>query len=230
MPLGAILATGWASGLNVYGTALLLGFAGRMDWADTPSALQHTWVLAVLGVMYALEFVVDKIPFLDSAWDVVHTAIRPLGGALLGGALAHDGGSSEVLAALLGGGFALTAHGAKASTRVLINTSPEPVTNVTASLGEDGIVAGMVALAIAEPVIAGTVAVLAMIVSIVVIWLVVRALRRLRRRWRDWWSRRRPADDPGSSEVLPAPEGFVHGRRAANPRTPHDPAARAGEK
>jgi len=195
MPLGAILATGWASGLNLYGTALLLGVAGRLDWADTPAALQHSWVLAVLGVMYALEFVIDKIPFVDSAWDAIHTAIRPLGGALLAAAMANDAGSSEVLAALLGGSFSLTAHGAKASTRVLINTSPEPVTNIAASLGEDGIVAGMVGLALAQPVIAGSVAVVAAILSLVVIWLVVRALRRLHRRWRGWWSRRRPTDD-----------------------------------
>jgi len=205
MPFGAILATGWASGLNVYGTALLLGLAGRFEWADTPTRLQESWVLAVLGIMYAFEFVVDKIPYLDSAWDAVHTAIRPIGGALLGGALAHDAGSSEVIGALFSGTFALSAHGAKATSRVLINTSPEPVTNVAASLGEDGLVAGMVGLAIAAPVIAGTVAVLAAIVSVIVIWLVVKALRRVHRRWRTWWSGRpvRGAPPPGES----APRG-----------------------
>jgi len=206
MPLGAILATGWASGLNVYGTALLLGLAGRLEWADTPTRLQETWVLVVLGVMYAVEFVVDKIPYLDTAWDAVHTAIRPIGGALLGGALAHDAGSSEIIGALLSGTFALSAHGAKATSRVLINTSPEPVTNVAASLGEDGLVAGMVALAIAEPVIAGTVAVLAAIVSVIVIWLVVKALRRLRRRWRTWWSAR-PFSGRQPPEEASAPPG-----------------------
>ena len=192
MPLGAILATGWASGLNLYGTALLLGVAGRLDWADTPAVLQRGWVLAALGVLYSLEFVVDKVPVLDSAWDAVHTAIRPLGGAVLGAALAHDAGSSEVVAALLSGGFATTAHGAKATSRLLINTSPEPVTNIAASIGEDGLAAGMVGLALANPAVAGVAAVVAAIACVIVIWLVVRALRRLRRRWQIWrtgWSR-----------------------------------------
>ena len=184
MPWGTITATGWASGLNLYGTALLLGLAGRFDWADTPEELQEPWVLAVLGVLYAVEFVVDKVPWLDSAWDVLHTAIRPLGGALLAASLAQDAGSAESVAALLGGTFALTAHGAKASTRAAINTSPEPFSNVIASLTEDGIVAGMVALALAYPVAAGFVAVTFALASVVVIWMLFKAVRSLRARWR----------------------------------------------
>ena len=94
MPFGTIAASGWASGLNLYGTALILGLAGRLGWAENPAQLQSTWFLVLVGVLYAVEFVVDKVPWLDSAWDAVHTVIRPVGGALLGVALAHDAGSS----------------------------------------------------------------------------------------------------------------------------------------
>ena len=185
MPFGTIAAAGWASGLNLYGTALLLGLAGRFDWADTPEELQRPWVLGVLAVLYAVEFVVDKVPWLDSVWDAVHTVIRPIGGALLGVSLVGDAGSSEALAALLGGGFSLSAHSAKASTRAAINTSPEPVTNVAASFAEDGIVAGMVTLALVSPAVAGVVAVILAVLSLVVTWVLVRAVRKVVARWRE---------------------------------------------
>ena len=185
MPWGTVAASGWASGLNLYGTALLLGLAGRWGWADTPPELQHTWVLAILAVLYVLEFVVDKVPWADSLWDSVHTVIRPLGGGLLGAMFAADAGSPEVIAALLGGGFSLTAHGAKASTRALANTSPEPVSNISLSLAEDGVVAAMVALALAYPLIAGVVATVFAIGSVAVTWILFRTVRKLRRRWQE---------------------------------------------
>ena len=191
MPFGTIAASGWASGLNLYGTALLLGLAGRLGWAETPSQLQSTGVLVALGVLYALEFVVDKVPWLDSAWDAVHTVIRPIGGALLGGLIAHEAGDPEVLAALLGGGFSLSAHAAKASTRAAVNTSPEPVSNVVLSVTEDGIVAGMVALALAYPAVAGVVAAVLAITSIAVTWVLIRFVRRLRGRWQERRAARR---------------------------------------
>jgi hypothetical protein len=200
MPFGLIAASGWASGLNLYGTALLLGLAGRLGWAETPEQLQQTWVLAVLAVLYALEFVVDKIPWADSAWDAVHTVIRPIGGGLLGGLIAHDAGSQEVVAALLSGTFSLTAHSAKASTRAMVNTSPEPVSNVVLSLGEDGVVAAMVALALAYPVVAGMVAVVFALASTVVAVIAFKAVRALQRRWR---ARRSGAVD----EVADGPVG-----------------------
>jgi len=191
VPFGTIAASGWASGLNLYGTALLLGLAGRFGWADTPEQLQRPWVLAVLGVLYVLEFVVDKVPWLDTAWDGVHTVVRPLGGALLGGLLAHESGDPEVLAALLAGGFSLSAHAAKASTRAAVNTSPEPVSNVALSVAEDGIVAVMVALALAYPLVAGVVAVVLAITSLAVAWVLVRFVRRMRARWRERRTARR---------------------------------------
>ena len=191
MPFGTIAASGWASGLNLYGTALLLGLAGRFGWADTPEQLQRPGVLAVLAVLYVLEFVVDKVPWLDTAWDGVHTVVRPLGGALLGGLLAHESGDPEVLAALLAGGFSLSAHAAKASTRAAVNTSPEPVSNVALSVAEDGIVAVMVALALAYPLVAGVVAVVLAITSLAVAWVLVRFVRRMRARWRERRTARR---------------------------------------
>lgn len=185
MPFGTIAASGWASGLNLYGTALILGLAGRLGWADTPSQLQSTWFLALVGALYLVEFVVDKVPWLDSAWDAVHTVVRPVGGALLGVALAHDAGSSEVLAGLVSGGFSLTAHGAKASTRATANLSPEPVSNVVLSLGEDGVVAALMALALAYPAVAGVVTVVLVFTSVAVIYAFAKALAGLRRRWRE---------------------------------------------
>lgn len=185
MPFGEIAASGWASGLNLYGTALLLGLAGRLGWADTPTQLQSTAFLAVAALLYAVEFVVDKVPWLDSAWDAAHTLIRPIGGALLGVALAQDAGSTELIGALVGGGFSLTAHSAKATTRAVVNTSPEPFSNIVLSFTEDGVVAAMVALALAYPIAAGAVAVVAAVASVVFVWVMWRALRRLRDRWRE---------------------------------------------
>ena len=195
-----MLASGWASGLNLYATALLIGLAGRFGWAETPEQLQQPWVLATLFALFLVEFVVDKIPWLDSTWDAIHLAIRPLGAALLTGMMAAESGSPEVLVAMLGGTFALTAHGAKSSTRALANTSPEPVSNIALSLGEDGIVAAMVALALAYPMVAGVVAVVLAVVCVVVTWLVFRMVKAARARWKQ--RRRRPdaaapTDDAG---------------------------------
>lgn len=206
MPFGMVAAAGWTSGLNLYGTALLLGIAGRAGWADTPEALQRPWVLGVLAGLYLLEFVVDKIPWLDSAWDGLHTFIRPLGGALLGVGLAHDAGSSEALAALVGGTFSLSAHGAKATTRATVNTSPEPVSNIALSLGEDGVVAGLLALAFAYPAVAGAIAVVLALSSAALTWVLVRAVRRVLARWRGRRARREgstgePADDPSKGQL-----------------------------
>lgn len=196
VPFGTIMASGWASGLNLYGTVLLLGLAGRFGWAEVPTELEETWVLAVAGVLYLVEFVVDKVPWADSAWDSIHTVIRPIGGGLLGAMFAADGGDSEVVAALLGGGFSLTAHGAKASTRAMANTSPEPVSNITLSFAEDGVVAGMVALALAFPVIAGIVASAFAVGSVAVTWILFRTVRKL---WRRIQERRAGRRSPGTA-------------------------------
>lgn len=187
--MGTILGTGWASGVNLYATVLLLGLLGRFDVATTPEVLQSPWVLGVAGAMFLLEFVADKIPFVDTLWDSVHTVIRPVGAALVGGELASD----EV-SALLGGGLAgvvaLGAHATKAGARMAINTSPEPVTNIGVSLGEDVAVAGMVWFAVTYPWLAGALALLLLVLGGFVLVAAWRMVRRGRERFRHWRARR----------------------------------------
>ena len=137
-------AIGWASGVRLYLVVLLTGIVGYFGWVPLPSGLQllaHPVVIAASGFMVFIEFFADKIPGLDSLWDVVHTAIRiPAGAALAASVFGADHGVMAIVAALLGGGFAATAHAAKATTRAAINTSPEPFSNVGASLVEDSMV------------------------------------------------------------------------------------------
>jgi hypothetical protein len=148
-----IAGSGWASGINLYLVALLLGAAGRLGWADIPDVLTRLDVMIVAGVLYAIEFVADKVPFLDSFWDVIHTVIRPLGAAALGAVIAGESASiGTAVGAAVAGALALDAHAAKASTRVVVNTSPEPISNIGLSLVEDVGVAGLVTLAVTYPV------------------------------------------------------------------------------
>ena len=191
----SILGTGWASGVNLYATVLLLGLFGRFDVAPTPEALQDPRLLAVAAAMYALEFVADKVPLLDTAWDLLHTVIRPVGAALVGGELA-----GEELSALWGGGLsggmALGAHAAKTGARMAINTSPEPLTNIGVSLGEDVVVAVMVWFAVTYPWVAGTAAVFLLVAGTVVLVAAWQTIRSGLQRFRDWRSRRRAPAGP----------------------------------
>jgi hypothetical protein len=151
--VGLIAGSGWAAGINLYLVALLLGTAGRLGWADIPDVLTRLDVMIVAGVLYSIEFVADKVPFVDSVWDVIHTVIRPLGAAALGAVIAGESASiGTAIGAAVAGALALDAHAAKASTRVVVNTSPEPVSNVGLSLVEDLGVAGLVTLAVTYPV------------------------------------------------------------------------------
>ena len=177
MDIATLIAAGWSSGVNAYLTVLLLGSAGRLGLADTPESLQRNWVLGAAAVLYLIEFVVDKVPLLDSAWDAVHTFIRPAIGAALGVALV-DGQTDQLVAALLAGGLALTGHAAKSTTRLAINTSPEPVTNVIASLGEDGLVATLVLLSLSYPKTAAGLALIAMVLSLALAFVLLRLARR----------------------------------------------------
>lgn len=193
MALGTVLGAGWASGVNLYGTVLLLGLFGRLDVAATPDEFQSPIVIGIAGALYLLEFVVDKIPFADSAWDLLHTAIRPIGAALVGALLADQADLSTTFAALSAGGMALGSHAAKAGTRVAVNTSPEPVTNVLVSLGEDGAVAGMVWFALEHPEAAGVLALVLLVLGIGMLILAWRLVRAGIRRFRGWRARRRAA-------------------------------------
>ena len=175
--IATLIAASWSAGVNAYLTVLLLGVSGRLGWAETPEALQQTWVLIAAGVLFAIEFVVDKIPLLDSGWDAVHTLIRPVIGAAIGVAIA-DPDTNQWIAAVLGGGLAFTGHAAKASTRLAINSSPEPVTNSLASLGEDGVVATIVVLSMTYPRVAAVSAIVAMISFAIIAFVLLRLARR----------------------------------------------------
>ncbi|GAA4350722.1 DUF4126 domain-containing protein [Variovorax defluvii] len=148
-------AIGWASGVRLYLVVLLTGLAGYLGWVPLPNGLQmlaHPVVIAASGFMVFIEFFADKIPGLDSLWDMVHTVIRiPAGAALAASVFGADHALMAVVAALLGGSFAATAHVAKSTTRAAINTSPEPFSNVGASLVEDGLVPASLWLAVAHP-------------------------------------------------------------------------------
>lgn len=181
--IGLLAGTGWAAGLNLYLATFLLGLAGRLDWLDSPAVLQRTDVMIVAGVLYGIEFLADKVPFIDNVWDAIHTFVRPLGAGALGYVIAGDSPSvAAAVGALLTGALALSAHSTKATTRAAVNTSPEPFSNIALSLFEDGLVAALLALAIANPIIALVVVVLFTILGI---WLVVKffgAIKRVRAR------------------------------------------------
>lgn len=211
-PLVALLAgSGWASGLNLYLVVVLLGLAGRTGLAEIPAALTRTDVLVIAGVIFVLEFVVDKVPWLDSAWDTFHTAVRPLGAAAIGLLLTGEAETwQQVTAALGAGGLATAAHAAKATTRVAVNTSPEPVSNAVVSVAEDGLVTLVIALAVTNPIVA-LVVVLVLLAAgatlTIVLWRTARrALARRRQR------RARPSAPRGGAPPSPV-------------RPPSDPAA-----
>jgi uncharacterized membrane protein len=184
-------ASGWASGLNAYATVLLLGLLGRFaHTGGIPDGFQRTDVLVVMGVLTLVEFVADKIPYVDSVWDTLSTIVRPVAGALIGALIGGANGDVTTVAlAAVGGVTALLSHLTKAGLRLAVNTSPEPVTNIGVSLGENVAVTGVVALAAAYPVAAAVVAGILMVVGFVVLWF---ALSRIKKGWlalRRWMAR-----------------------------------------
>jgi len=179
--LALAAAVGWASGVRLYLVVLLTGLAGYFGWVPLPHGLQllaHPVVIAASGFMVFVEFFADKIPGLDSLWDMVHTAIRiPAGAALAASVFGTDHAVMALVAALLGGGFAATAHAAKATTRAAINTSPEPFSNVGASLVEDSMVPAGLWLAVAHPLVFGVLFIGVLVLSV---WLIRKSWRFLR--------------------------------------------------
>jgi hypothetical protein len=181
--VSTLLGVSFASGLNVYATVLAMGVLHRLGIIHLPPTLDvvaSVPVLGVAGVLYAVEFVVDKIPFLDSAWDTVHTIIRPAAGAFLAFSMVgHVDPQWQILAALLGGSVAFTSHAAKASTRAASQVSPEPFSNWISSLTEDGVAFVLVWLVGSHP-LAGFVAVsVLMVAAILIVWKLSRLVRRL---------------------------------------------------
>jgi hypothetical protein len=187
-----VFSSGWASGVNAYLVVLVFGLADRIgDFSSIPDALGRTDVLTAAGALYAVEFVMDKIPFLDSTWDTISTVTRPAIGTAIALLVAGDAGSVQQAAyGALGGGTALASHLVKAGGRLAINASPEPFTNVAASLGEDATVVGVVLLAIQHPRIALVVTAVLLVVGAYVVY---HLLRLVRRGWRRWKGRPAPA-------------------------------------
>ncbi|WP_188235843.1 DUF4126 domain-containing protein [Sphingopyxis sp. LK2115] len=184
--LGVAGSLSLLAGWRLYLTILATGVAMRFGWLPLPeqlAALQvlaNPWVLGVAAVGTIAEFLADKIAWVDTAWDTVHSIIRPLGGALLALALVDSSDPAwQVVAFLLGGGGALLSHGAKATTRAVVNVSPEPVSNAVVSTGEDVATGGLIALAIAFPPLAVVIAVLLAIGAVMVIVALRRLLRNI---------------------------------------------------
>jgi Domain of unknown function (DUF4126) len=180
------ISAGYASGLNAYGTVFLLGLLGRAGFGEVPDDLTTTPILVAAGVMFAIEFITDKVPLLDTTWDLLHTAIRPAIGSLIGVSFADldQVTSAETVAAGgLGGSTALVAHGLKAGIRLGINTSPEPASNIVASLTEDSLMAFVVVLVLEEPFVALAVVIVLLAIGIgLVLFLRERIKRALERR------------------------------------------------
>lgn len=167
------MGTAWVSGINLYASVATLGLLSRFANLRLPgelTVLTNWWVIGVALGLYLIEFVADKVPLIDSLWDVVHTFIRIPAGAVLAAAAFGDFDKGvQIVAFLLGGGLALSSHGTKATTRAVLNTSPEPVTNVVASLAEDVVAVGAVLLATFYPIIVVIVVVAGVTVSIFVL-------------------------------------------------------------
>lgn len=200
------MGVGWASGINLYATVLMLGVLNNMGHIALPEELQvvsDPLVLMAAGFMYFVEFFADKVPGVDTGWDGLHTFIRiPAGAALAAGAVGDLAPAVEIAAALVGGSLAATSHAAKAGSRVLINTSPEPVTNWTASISEDLMVLGGLWAALNHPIwfLIGLVAFI-----ILLIWLLPKIWRGVKRVFRflaDLFSGRK-SPPPGEGERLP---------------------------
>jgi Domain of unknown function (DUF4126) len=185
--LPLVLTSGWASGVNAYGVVAVMGLLGRIAGLDqVPAAVQQPAVIAVAAAMFAVEFVADKIPYVDSLWDGVSTVVRPTVGAVLGYLIAGDSTAVNTSAyAAAGGGTALASHLVKAGLRLAVNASPEPFTNIAVSGAEDVTVVAVVSLALYHPWLALGIASLLFVVGavlvVVLFRLVLRGLRRSRR-------------------------------------------------
>ena len=181
MDVGTAVASAFSAGISMYGVLAALGIAGRLDWITAPEVLQRPGVLVVLLGLFVVDLIVDKIAWLDSAWDAVHTVLRPAAGATIM-ATAPDQALPVPVALGIGGALALTSHSAKSATRVLVNTSPEPVSNVVVSTAEDGLVAVLMAFAIANPEVAAVLTALLVLAALAVIATAWWGIRKVRRR------------------------------------------------
>ena len=212
--LALTMGASWASGINLYAVLLVLGFGGATGNIDLPADLQvleNPLVLAAAGLMYCVEFFADKIPGVDTGWDAIHTFIRiPAGAMLAASAVGDVSPVMEIAAAIVGGGLATTSHATKAGTRMLINTSPEPVSNWGASFTEDLLVLGGLWTALNHP---GVFLVLLFLFIVLAIWILPKLWRLLKyilKKIRAFFGGESPEPISSASlagDVLPAPNG-----------------------
>ena len=204
--LALAAALGWVSGFRLYAVVFIVGMAGWVGWIPLPEGLQvlqHPAMLAASGALLFVEFFADKIAWLDSIWDGLHTLIRPVGGALLALAVVDSADPTwQVIAFLLGGGAAFASHATKASARAAVNTSPEPFSNVVVSTVEDVATGGLLILAFANPVAALIVALVLLGLAIWGLWAGYRAFRRMFPKPAPTPTRQLP---PEQTEVPPSP-------------------------
>jgi len=185
-----VFSSGWASGVNAYLVVLVLGLADRYgDYSEIPDILGRTDVLIGAALLYVMEFVADKIPYIDSAWDTISTFVRPTVAAAIGVAVGvhQDISGLETLGlAGLGGSTALASHSVKAGSRLAVNSSPEPVSNIATSLVEDGVVVGVMLLLIHHPWVALAITATLLVLGLTLVWWL---LGKVRRGWRRWKGR-----------------------------------------
>ena len=196
--LAYVITSGWASGLNVYATILVTGLLGRFGGVEgVPEVLQRTDVLIFAGALAAIEFVADKIPYVDSVWDAVHTAIRPTLGAIVGALLGGEAADvSTAAGAVLGGGTALLTHASKAGLRLAVNASPEPFSNIALSLAENTAVVAVILFSVDHPWAALAIALTLLGGGML---FVVLLFRRVLRSWQRLWDRRSTPSVTGST-------------------------------
>jgi hypothetical protein len=192
--LGRTLGFSFAAGINLYATVAILGLASRYGWVALPEQFRvfdNDVVIGAALVMYVIEFVADKVPWVDSMWDAVHTVIRPVGGALIAVATLGDASPAvEGLAALLGGTLAAGSHFTKSGTRAVVNTSPEPFSNWILSISEDVFAIGLGFVALKYPTLAALVVVVAVVLMVVFAAWIIKAVRKR-------WARQQRAPIPG---------------------------------
>lgn len=181
-----VFSSGWASGMNAYLVVLVLGVADRLgDFGQIPDVLGTPAVLVAAAVLFVVEFVTDKIPYVDSTWDTVSTVIRPTIAAILAVLVSGDADTLQQAAyAVLGGGTALASHATKAGTRLAVNASPEPLTNLVASVTEDGLVLAVVLVLLHHPWLALAISAVLLVLGLALLVLMMRQVRRGWRRWK----------------------------------------------
>ncbi|WP_329179752.1 DUF4126 domain-containing protein [Streptomyces sp. NBC_01477] len=197
--LPLVFTSGWASGINSYAVVLLLGLMGVTGASDeVPLSLQRTDVLVIAALLFLCEAVADKIPYVDTAWDAVHTVVRPVAGGVVAALLAgHDGSLPQAAAAAVGGSSALASHLVKAGTRMAVNTSPEPFSNIVVSLAEDLGVSALVIFALFHPVAAAVIAGTLLALGLTTVAFLFSRIRR-------FWRRRRERRASGGGRGTPA--------------------------